>query len=104
MGVFRCGVGGDGGGVPEAPVSFCIAFASVCDNGTCWGVDVSFTVCDVVDLLVLVVFPVSVGTDINCLCLETCISRNFVALARQCVYVLQCPITDFSIRFTCMIQ
>ena len=70
MGVFRCGVGGDGGGgVTEVPVSFCMAFASVCDTGTSWGVDVSFTVCDIVDLLGLGVFPVFVGTDINCLCL-----------------------------------
>ena len=104
MGVFRCGVGGDGGGVPEAPVSLCIACASVCDTVTGWGVDLSFTVCDVVDLLVLIVFPVSVGTDINCLCLGTYISRNFVALAGKASMVLQCPISDFSIRLTCMIQ
>ena len=26
--LFQCGVGGDGGGEPDAPVSFCIAVAS----------------------------------------------------------------------------
>ena len=81
MGVFRCGVGGEGGGEPEAPVSFCMAAASVCDTGIGWDVDVAFTVCAVVDLLVLVVFAVSVGTDITSLCLGACISHNFVALA-----------------------
>ena len=32
-------------------------------------------------LPVLVVLAVSVGTDISCLCLGVCISRNFFALA-----------------------
>ena len=27
--LFQCGVGGEGGGEPDAPVSFCIAVASV---------------------------------------------------------------------------
>ena len=29
VGVLRCGGGGEGGGEPEAPVSFCMAAASV---------------------------------------------------------------------------
>ena len=74
-------MGGEGGGVPEAPVSFCMAVYSVCDIGIGWDVDVDFTVCAGVNLPVLVVLAVSVGTDINCLCLEACISRNFVAFA-----------------------
>ena len=79
--IFQCGVGGEGGGEPDAPVSFCIAVASVCDSGTSCGVDVDFTVCAVVDLPVLDVLAVSVGTDINGLCLGACISCSFFALA-----------------------
>ena len=29
--LFQCGVGGDGGGVPDVPVSLCIVVASACD-------------------------------------------------------------------------
>ena len=66
-------MGGEGGGEPEAPVSFCIAACSVCDTDIGWDVDVDFTVCAGVNLPVLVVLAVSVGTDINCLCLGACI-------------------------------
>ena len=58
-----------------------MAAASVCDTGISWDVDVDFTVCAGVNLPVLVVLAVSVGTDINCLVLGACISRNLVALA-----------------------
>ena len=81
MDVFQCGVGGEGGGEPKAPVSFCMAAASVCDTDIGWDVGVDFTVCAGVNLPVLVVLAVSVGTDINCLCLGACVSRNFVAFA-----------------------
>ena len=72
--LLQCGVGGDGGGEPDAPVSFCIVVASVYDSGMGCGLVVDFVVCDVVVLSVLEDLTVSVVTDIGCFCLRLCIS------------------------------
>ena len=40
--LFLCGVGGEGGGEPDAPVSFCIAVASACAIGMGWDFVVDF--------------------------------------------------------------
>ena len=66
--LFQGGVGGDGGGEPDAPVSFCIAVASACDIEMGWDFVVDFNICEVVGLSVLDVLEVSVGTDIGCFC------------------------------------
>ena len=68
--LFLCGVGGEGGGEPDAPVSLCTAVAIACAIGMGW----DFVVCDVVGLSVLEVLEVSVGTDMGCFCLRLCIS------------------------------
>ena len=60
--LFRCGVGGDGGGEPDVPVSFCIGVASACDTEMGCNFVVDFDVCDVVGLSVFEVLVVSVGT------------------------------------------
>ena len=70
--LFQCGVGGEGGGDPDAPVYFCIAVASVCDIGMGLDFVVDFDVCDVLGLSVLDVLEVSVGTDMGCFCLRVC--------------------------------
>ena len=64
--LFLCGVGGEGGGEPDAPVSLCTAVAIACAIGMGWDFVVDFVVCDVVGLSVLEVFEVSVGTDMGC--------------------------------------
>ena len=88
MGVFRCGVGGESGGEPKAPVSFCMAAASVCDTDIGWDVGVDFTVCAGVNLPVLVVLAVSVGTDINCLCLGTASHVTLMHLQVKHLYLV----------------
>ena len=70
--LFQCGVGGEGGGEPDAPVSLCIAVASVCAIEMGWDLVVDFDVCDVVGLSVLDDLEVSVGTDMGCFCLRVC--------------------------------
>ena len=65
--LFLCGVGGEGSGDPDAPVSLCTAVASACAIGIGWNFVVDFVVCDVVGLSVLEVFEVYVGTDMGCL-------------------------------------
>ena len=79
--LFLCGVSGEGGGEPHAPVCLCTAVAIACAIGMGWDFVVDFVVCDVVDLSVLEVLEVPVGTDIRCFCLRLCISQNFFALA-----------------------
>ena len=71
--LFQSGVGGDGGGDPDAPVSFCIVVASFCDIGMGCDFVVDFAVCEVVGLSVLDDLAVSVGTNIGCFCLRPCI-------------------------------
>ena len=72
--LFLCGVGGEGGGEPHAPVSLCTAVAIACGIGMGWDFVVDFVVCDVVGLSVLDILEVSVGTDMGCFCLRLCIS------------------------------
>ena len=71
--LFLCGVGGEGGGEPDASVSFCTAVAIACAIGMGLDFAVDFVVCDVVGLSVLEVFVVAVGTDIGCFHLRSCI-------------------------------
>ena len=54
--LFLYGVGGEGGGEPDASVSLCTAVAIACAIRIGWDFVVDFVVCDVLQLSVLEVF------------------------------------------------
>ena len=86
--LFLCGVGRDGSGEPDAPVSLCIVVASACDIEIDWGLAV-VVVCLDVGLSDWVVFDVSVGADIGCcFCLRICIPEVFVHLQVENQYLV----------------
>ena len=78
--LFWCGVGGDGGGVPDIPVFLFIVVTNVCD--IVMGCVLSVVVCSDVDVADWGFFEVSIGTVLACwIFLVCCIFWSFCAFA-----------------------